>query len=92
MSEMTNKTKDEIVVWLHDLIPNENGFMASVQIGGKFNNQNIDVGHFAYRNGKLKRLGTYKDCPTPLHKAMLKYARKIFKQYKGKKIPPHIPA
>ena len=78
----------EICVWLHCLIPNENGFVASVQIGGKFNNQNSDVRHFAYRNGKLKQLGTYRDCPKQLYMAMVKYAQEIFKEYKGKKIIP----
>ena len=76
----------EICVWLHKIIPNKNGYIESVQVCGKFHDRNIDEGQFAYRNGKLKRVSGYSDCPTPLHMAMLKYAREIFKEYKGKKI------
>ncbi len=78
----------EICVWLYAVIPNKNGYVESVQICGKFNDYPTNVIQFAYRNGKLKKIssGYYSDCPTPLYMAMLKCAREIFKEYKGKKI------
>ena len=76
---------DELVsVWFYRVILNTNNRIESVQIGGKSGDKPTDIGHFAYRNGKLKRIDSYCDYERVLYKAMLKCAKEVFKKYKTK--------
>ena len=81
---------EEIEVRVWERWFTKNGRIKSLQISGKFGMKPTDVGHFAYRGGKLKRIDRYRDCPRPLFDAMFKCAQNEFAYWKNKINNPQI--
>ena len=76
---------EKISTRVYRVILNKNSKIESVMVAAKLSdNSPLRIGHFAYRNNKLKRLDNHKDCLRALHLAMLKCVRATFKQYKTK--------